>query len=82
MDDSLNNEKNMHMSMKATKEVSMTKVLVTGGAGMLGREVVKQLTETGVDAMNHLTLLLQITVTICLKKVNEILPTEGREKPA
>jgi len=27
----------------------MTKVLVTGGAGMLGREVVKQLTETGYN---------------------------------
>jgi uncharacterized protein YbjT (DUF2867 family) len=49
MDDSLNTEQNMHMSMKATKEVSMTKVLVTGGAGMLSREVVKQLTETGYN---------------------------------
>jgi nucleoside-diphosphate-sugar epimerase len=33
--------------MKVMEETSMTKVLVTGGAGMLGREVVKQLTATG-----------------------------------
>jgi len=37
----------MHMSMKVMKEPSMTKVLVTGGAGRLGSKVVKELTETG-----------------------------------
>ncbi len=37
----------MYMSMKVTKEPSMTKVLVTGGAGRLGSKVVKELTETG-----------------------------------
>jgi uncharacterized protein YbjT (DUF2867 family) len=37
----------MHMNMKVTNEVSMTKVLVTGGAGRLGSKVVKELTETG-----------------------------------
>jgi uncharacterized protein YbjT (DUF2867 family) len=38
---------NAHMDMKVMEEISMTKVLVTGGAGMLGREVVTQLTATG-----------------------------------
>jgi len=33
--------------MKVMKEPSMTKVLVTGGAGRLGSKVVKELTETG-----------------------------------
>ena len=32
---------------KVTVETSMTKVLVTGGAGRLGSKVVKELTATG-----------------------------------
>jgi uncharacterized protein YbjT (DUF2867 family) len=32
---------------KVTGETSMTNVLVTGGAGRLGRKVVKELTATG-----------------------------------
>jgi uncharacterized protein YbjT (DUF2867 family) len=41
--------------MKVTEEASMTKVLVTGGAGMLGSKIVKELTETGysVRAMSR-----------------------------
>ena len=37
----------INMQMKVPKEASMMKVLVTGGTGRLGREVVKELTETG-----------------------------------
>jgi len=47
MYDLLNKGINTHMRMKVTEEASMTKVLVTGGVGMLGSKVVKELTETG-----------------------------------
>src|SRR5258708_13323242 len=56
----------MHMSMKVMKEPSMTKVLVTGGAGRLGSKVVKELTETGysvriMSRQRHPTNLLSAT---------------------
>jgi nucleoside-diphosphate-sugar epimerase len=47
MYDLLNNGINRHIRMKVTEEASMTKVLVTGGVGMLGSKVVQELTETG-----------------------------------
>ena len=47
MYDLLNKGINTHIVMKVTEEASMTKVLVTGGVGMLGSKVVKELTETG-----------------------------------